>query len=223
MEVKLSKRLSTIAGLVPKADTLADIGCDHGLLSIYLVKNEIISRALATDVGMGPLKHAKDNIRDFCLTDKIETRLSDGFKEIAPGEAEVFVIAGMGGLLMIRLLEEGRSVWEKAKSVILSPQRDERLVREYMSEICLWDTDVSLLDEGKIYTAMRFLPTVPPKKHSEKEYIFGLNPKKVQISRFIEQKQQILLSLESGEKTPELLGKISETERLLKLAKEYDS
>lgn len=223
MDVKLSKRLLAIANLVPKAQSLGDIGCDHGLLSIYLVKNKIVNEALATDVGMGPLKHAKDNIRAFCLTDKIETRLSDGFKEIHPGEAEVIVIAGMGGLLMIRLLEEGKKVWEKAKAVILSPQRDERLVREYMSGICLWDTDTFVPDDGKIYTVMRFLPGKSSKKHSEKEFIFGLNPSKEQIERFIEQKEQILLALNSGEETLELLEKRRETERLLKLAKEYES
>lgn len=222
MEVKLSKRLSAIAGLVPNADSLADIGCDHGLLAIYLVKNGIVNRALATDVGMGPLKHAKDNIKAFCLTDKIETRLSDGFREIRPGEASVFVIAGMGGQLMIRLLEEGKSLWETAKALVLSPQKDERMVREYMSGHCLWDTDVSLSEDGKIYTIMRFLPGASPKNHTEKEYIFGLNPGKEQISRFIEQNEKILLYLNSADKTPEILRKINETERLLKLAKEYE-
>lgn len=222
MELNLSKRLLSIANLVPKSETVADIGCDHGFLAIYLVKNNYANRALATDVGRGPLMHAIENVKAFGLQDKIDCRLSDGFDKIFPKEADTFVIAGMGGILMKRILESGRDVWKEAKALILSPQRDEKTVREYMSAHSYWETDVSLLEDGKIYTVMRFLPGKKPVKPSEKELIFGLNPGREQIKRFIEQKEKILLALCSTQATWDLEVKKKEIKRLIELAREYD-
>ena len=53
--MQLSLRLSTLAGMVTPGSRLVDVGCDHGYLPIYLVKNKIIPSAIAMDVRMGPL------------------------------------------------------------------------------------------------------------------------------------------------------------------------
>ena len=39
--MKISKRLKSLAGLITLDDKVADIGCDHALLDIYMVKNNI--------------------------------------------------------------------------------------------------------------------------------------------------------------------------------------
>ena len=103
--MKLSRRLQTIADMIPRGKTVVDVGCDHGYLPIYLLKNHWIPGAVAVDVRPGPLERARRNIEAFGLEDYIETRLSDGLEAVAPGEGQVLVIAGMGGPLMEKILE----------------------------------------------------------------------------------------------------------------------
>ena len=104
----LSIRMQAVADLVSDGMRIADIGTDHGFVPIALVSAGRCPYAVAADVRRGPLSHAAENIRKYGLSEVIETRLSDGLEKIKPGEADSIIIAGMGGMLMIRILEEGR-------------------------------------------------------------------------------------------------------------------
>ncbi|MCD8346531.1 MAG: class I SAM-dependent methyltransferase [Lachnospiraceae bacterium] len=106
--MQLSKRLAAVADMVTPGLVLADIGTDHAYIPIYLMEQQIIPRAIAADINRGPLARADAHIREHALEKKIETRLSDGLKAFAPNEAQSIVIAGMGGALTIRILENGR-------------------------------------------------------------------------------------------------------------------
>lgn len=135
---------------------LADVGCDHGFLSIALVGRGIAPSAIAMDLREGPLGHAKENIAREGLSDVIETRLSDGLTKLTPGEAETIVIAGMGGRLLMHILEEGREVAQAAKELILQPQSEIPLVRHYLVEAGYRLIDEEMLQEdGKYYMMMK--------------------------------------------------------------------
>lgn len=110
----LSKRMQAVADLVPEAACLADIGTDHGYLPIRLVQKGRVRRAIAMDVNAGPLDRASGHIEECGLGERIATRLSDGLTELGPGEADVVLIAGMGGPLTVRILERGKDVWNPA-------------------------------------------------------------------------------------------------------------
>ena len=81
------------------------------------------------DVNEGPLTRARDNIVKYGLLDKVVTKLSDGLNNLLENEADTIVIAGMGGLLTIRILDNGQNVAHSAKELILSPHSDVHLVR----------------------------------------------------------------------------------------------
>ena len=130
--MELSKRLAAIAAMAEPGDRLADIGTDHGYLPIYLVEQNIAPSAIAMDVVEGPLARAFAHVREHGLEEKIVLRKSDGFEKLLPGEADAAVIAGMGGPLMIRILEEGKKTAESLKYLILSPQSDIPAVRRYL-------------------------------------------------------------------------------------------
>ena len=98
--MQLSLRLSAIADLVTEGNRLVDVGCDHGYLPVYLIFEKKIPQAIAADVGKGPLSRAREHIHQYGLDNYIETRLSDGLKEIGKEEGDTLVIAGMGGPLM---------------------------------------------------------------------------------------------------------------------------
>ena len=151
--MKLSKRLELVASFVPEGDRIADVGTDHGYIPIHLVETGLCPGAIAMDVGEGPLKRARDHIRARGLEDKIETRLCDGLSGLGPGDVDTVVIAGMGGELLLRILEEGRHVWESIGHFVLSPQSDVEKVRRYLeAEGFLLLEEAMVLDEGKYYT-----------------------------------------------------------------------
>ena len=154
--MQLSKRLQCIADYVTVGKRTADIGCDHGWVSIYLAKHKIAPAVIAMDVGKGPLQRAREHIRAYDMEDKIETRQSDGLAALMPGEVDAVVIAGMGGPLMIRILTEGWPVTALLDEMILSPQSELEDVRRFLAQNS-WRIlrEEMILDEGKYYTIMK--------------------------------------------------------------------
>ena len=151
----LSKRLTTIASLVPAGSRVADVGTDHGYTPIYLVKNGIAVSAIAMDVRKGPLSRAAEHVQEYGLEDKIQLRLSDGLEKLQAGEADAVIISGLGGPLMIDILTRGHQVAETVDTLVLSPQSDIPGVRVYLREHGYRiDKEVFMKDEGKYYTVM---------------------------------------------------------------------
>lgn len=154
--MQLSKRLTAIAHMVTKGSRLADVGCDHGYIPIALVMEGHIPSAIAMDVNEGPLNRARQNIVEFAAAQYIETRLSDGVAALRPGEADSLIIAGMGGNLMIRILEDGKEVLRETKELILQPQSEIPGVRRYLQEngYAIVAEDM-VSEDGKFYTMMK--------------------------------------------------------------------
>ncbi len=159
---RMSLRLRTVADML-KGDAshkcTADVGCDHGYVSIYLVQNGISDSAIAMDVRKGPLAMAENNIKDYALTGEIKVRLSDGLTELSEGEADSLVIAGMGGKLMISILDKKDIAALGIRTAVLQPQSDICLFREYLRDkgFVIIDERI-ILDEGKYYFPMKVVP-----------------------------------------------------------------
>ncbi len=155
--VKLSARLAAVASFVEPGSRVADVGTDHGYIPIYLVRTGIAQRALAMDVRPGPLERARAHVEQLepGCRERIEIRLSDGLKALKPEEADTVVIAGMGGELIIRILEQGRHMWDSVRRLILSPQSELQKVRHFLSQegFCIL-RETMVKDEGKYYTVM---------------------------------------------------------------------
>ncbi|MDD6631876.1 MAG: class I SAM-dependent methyltransferase [Agathobacter sp.] len=157
--IKLSKRMKAAASMVTSGNVLADIGTDHGYVPIALVQRNRVPSAIAMDINKGPLDRAREHIAMCNLQDKIETRLSDGTKALAVGEAESILIAGMGGELVIHILREGEAVCHSAKELVLQPQSDVHKVRAYLRDngYAIVDEDM-IYEDGKYYPMMRAVP-----------------------------------------------------------------
>jgi tRNA (adenine22-N1)-methyltransferase len=150
--------MRAVVGLVQPCDSMADIGCDHGYVAIELVKSNICRRVIAMDINKGPLERAYVNIREHGLNEAIETRLSNGTKALKPGEAEGIICAGMGGKLVISILDDGRELVSNMKQLILQPQSEIDEVRLYLREngFCIEDEDM-VFEDGKYYPMMRVI------------------------------------------------------------------
>lgn len=153
---KLSKRLQSILALVPQAECVADVGTDHGYVPIWLVEQGICRRAIAMDVREGPLQRAKAHIQEKGLAPYIETRLSDGLAALRPKEAQVIVIAGMGGNTMRQILEAGQERLEADTALILQPQSELLEFRQYLArQHYLLLAEDLVEEEGKYYPMMK--------------------------------------------------------------------
>lgn len=155
-QVVLSKRMEAVAGLVTSCQVLADVGTDHGYIPIAMVQRKRVQRAIAMDLRTGPLERAREHIHMYGQEASIETRLSDGVEALKPGEADAIVVAGMGGELVIHILQEGEAVCRQATELILQPQSELAMVRRYLTEHgYVIQAEDMVLDEGKYYPMMR--------------------------------------------------------------------
>lgn len=163
-----------MADLLGEGHCLADVGTDHGYLPIHLIQSGRMERAIALDVRTGPLMRAQEHIVQQGLIEKIETRLSDGVEALQPGEADCMAAAGMGGSLIIHILQKGSRVTASMKACVLQPQSEIARVRDY-----LWahnyqiEAEELVLEDGKYYPMMRVLPGSSQKIGSEEYEVFA--------------------------------------------------
>ena len=106
MNYKINKRLLCAASFVEKGASVADIGCDHAYLPIYLIKENIARSVLACDINEGPCETARDNIRRQGLSKVISVRCTDGLVGIEDFAPQNIVICGMGGDLIFRIISD---------------------------------------------------------------------------------------------------------------------
>ena len=172
--MELSKRLSAVAGLVTEGASVADIGTDHGYIPIYLAGRDRQTKLLAMDVNPGPLSRAAAHIREEGLGERIELRLSDGLSALKPGEVHTIIAAGMGGPLVIRILEAHPEVTASVREFVLQPQSGIRQVRAWLeTHGFLIDREDMVEEDGKYYPMMRAVHGQEPRPYEETELLYG--------------------------------------------------
>ena len=163
MKIPLSTRLAACCGFVEKGDRVADIGCDHGYLSIYLLKNGIASHAYACDVAEGPLQSALRNAVKFGVRDQISFYLSDGVQNV-PRDFDTLICAGMGADTMVSILTAAPWLQDSRYRLILQCQSKRELLRSYLSDNGWHIHEEQVLRDGRfLYTVMdvRYDPAAP--------------------------------------------------------------
>lgn len=202
--MKLSRRLETIASFVPEGSTVADIGTDHGYIPIHLVQEGKAKHAIAMDVRKGPLLRAQAHIHEAGLEAHVEVRLSDGLLKLEQNEADCVVIAGMGGELIIHILEEGRGLWEGIPHWVLSPHSELDKVRRFLEEQEFFiERETMIKEEGKFYTVMGINRTnkAGEKDNCEISYRYGrslLESKDPVLKEYLKKEEEQLEQIMRG-------------------------
>ena len=155
MQVKLNKRLESVASLVEENSKVIDIGCDHALLGIYLTQKKNINRVIASDNKEGPLEHAKENINKYKVADKVELKLGDGIEPIEE-DIDTIIISGMGGMNMVGILKYKPWLLKNIETIILSPNTDVDFVRKEICKLGYYIEDEVLVKERIIYPIIKF-------------------------------------------------------------------
>ena len=225
-EIQISRRLQSVAAFVQEGKRLADVGCDHGYIPIYLLQKKKIEKAIAMDINQGPLMRAKEHIQEWGLENYIDTRLSDGVKALKPNEVQSVVIAGMGGPLMEKILTEGNEVLQTVTELVLQPQSEIGHFRRFLIENGYEIThEEMILEDGKYYPIMRAVHG-KAKEQTEAEYLYGkklLQNRNPVLKEFLDREQvnaEELLEKLKNSQTPSAKARISELEKEWKDRKE---
>lgn len=144
----LGARIQTMVNLYPVVDSIADIGCDHGYTAIALFEAGKAEKLFACDIGKEPLEMAKKNVRFRGLEDKISCRLGNGLEALEKGECKHLLLSGMGGMLMIQILEKRI---EEFETILLSPQSDYEKVRRFLYPYMELMEDCYVKEKNKFY------------------------------------------------------------------------
>jgi len=142
--------------MVRVGTALADVGTDHAYLPVWLAKEGLIRSAVATDIRPGPLARARANIARFGVSNLVSARLSDGLDRIEPCEAEDIVIAGMGGLMMVHILERAPWLKETGRRLILQPMTKAEELRGFLVREGFFVMQEQAAEEnGHVYSVMQ--------------------------------------------------------------------
>ncbi|EFN98807.1 conserved hypothetical protein [Streptococcus mitis SK564] len=149
----ISKRLELVASFVPQGAILLDVGSDHAYLPIELVERGKIESAIAGEVVEGPYQSAVKNVEAHGLKEKIQVRLANGLAAFEEADqVSVITIAGMGGRLIARILEEGLDKLANVERLILQPNNREDDLRIWLQDNDFQIVAESILEEaGKFY------------------------------------------------------------------------
>lgn len=157
--MKLGDRLSALAAMVPPGSRVADVGTDHAYLPLHLAEIGQIVRAVAVDVNPGPFASARDAVLRASMADKIDVRLGNGLQVVTPNEVDVVVMAGMGGMTMIQIMEASPDVLETLSRLVLQPMVGMPQVRRWLQSNGWHIIDETIVqDEGRLYEVLAAEP-----------------------------------------------------------------
>jgi tRNA (adenine22-N1)-methyltransferase len=174
----MNNRLSLVYKYINPCDVIADIGTDHGNIPVKVIKNDIAKFVYACDINEGPLSRAKENIENNNMSDRIETVLSNGLVGLLDKERRIngIIISGMGGELIIDIIENGLRIAKEASFMVLQPQTRSYKLRDYLYNNGFYiDDDELVRDSHKTYEVMRVIYDGKQKKIDSVEKYLGKN------------------------------------------------
>ena len=150
-KLHLSARMAAVADFVPQGAHLADVGTDHGYIPLWLLQEERIASAVASDLREGPLQHAIASAEAAGLSDRVEFLLCDGLSPTCEDRCDTVIIAGMGGETIVDILQ--RADWtHQGVLLILQPQSKLDVLHTWLDRNGYAITDARLVqDAGRIY------------------------------------------------------------------------
>lgn len=158
-QVHPTPRLEKAIGMLHGADTIADVGSDHGRLAAVLLQRGVCDRVIATDLSAESLQKARQLLSYIGLTERADLRVGDGLSVLKPHECDGIALLGMGGTLMSRILDHAEIPLQGAAFLVLQPMTAQAEIRRYLHERCYWITEDALVQEGRrFYQVFRAEP-----------------------------------------------------------------
>ncbi len=161
----MDSRIRAIMNFVREGSRVADIGADHAYLSIALAKSGLATKIIATEKNVGPFEAARKNILAAGFGDVIDVRLGDGLQVLSAGEVDTICIAGMGGALIQKILDDAPDVVQSSRQLILQPMNAVKKIRDNLAENFVVEDEDLAEASGIIYEVISAvkLPAIPKK------------------------------------------------------------
>ncbi len=176
--MSLSSRLDAVAVYIPPGSTVADIGTDHLQLPVYLINSGICRSVIASELNRLPYRQAENLAAFHRLTDKIQVRLGDGLKVLSPGEAQVVVIAGIGGDAILKMLSNSPEVLKTIQRLILQPMTGAGYLRLWLVQNG-WRIGAETIveEKGRLYCVIM---AEHGRERAQDKFIIELGPRLVE-------------------------------------------
>lgn len=223
----LSERLKMIAKYLKDPILFADIGSDHAYLPTYVCKQNKTARAIAGELNKGPYERALQTVRENDLEDRIQVRQGNGLEIIDHSdEVNQVVIAGMGGKLIRNILEAGKQKLHNVSRVVLQPNLDAPIVRQWLHHHHFQISDEAIIEEdGYIYELIVADKTNKSETLTEKSMLFGpfllQNKDDVFYRKWqseLDKRKRLIVQMKQATVRPE--GKIKQLEKEIQWIKE---
>ena len=169
----LSDRLKSLTKYINKTDKVIDIGCDHALLDIYLVKNNIVDNIIVSDVSSNALKQGINNINKYNLSDRIDARCGNGLEVLSSSDiVNTVIISGMGSNTILKILNN--KYINNINKLVIQSNKDYELLRRNIVKLgFIIDKEEVVLDNNKVYINIIFIRG--NKEYSDFIYKYGLS------------------------------------------------
>ena len=167
---KISRRLEAIASLVEDNKKIIDIGCDHALLDIYLIKNKKNLNIIASDINNNALNNAKDNIKKYRVD--IDIRLGNGLDVVNKDEIHTIITSGIGAHTIVGILYNNIDKLENVDTIIIQSNNDLHFIRQKVVKLNYYiEDEILVLDKNIIYTIIKFKKGI--RKYNKKQLLLG--------------------------------------------------
>ena len=168
--MKISKRLRVIGDLVKDNSFILDIGCDHALLDIYVVKNKKNIKSIASDINEKPLKIARENIKKYDAKN-IKITKKDGLESYEEG-VDTIILSGLGSKTIVSILKKDKDILTKVDKLIISSNNDYLFLRKSICDLGFKiEEEQIILDKNKYYPIIVF--TKGKEKYNSFELKYG--------------------------------------------------
>lgn len=217
-------RFENILSMVDRVDTMADIGSDHGYVALETLRRNLARYVIATDISKKSLKKLQNTIPPN-LQDRIDCRVGNGLEVLKKDEADLVVIAGMGGNLISQILEDAYAdkFEKKIPTFVFQPVQNPEVLRK-----CLYENKYRILDEEICFERGKYYHIIKSKKDDKydinyenidefsKEHYFlagyiNIRKKTKIFTKYIEREkeitQKIIVELKKNSKKSEMKNK----------------
>ncbi len=194
--MKLTQRMEGILSFCRPAGVIADIGCDHGMLTAELVRRGIAGKVIASDVSAPSLGKAERLARKLHIEEAVDCRLGSGLSILREGEAGGIVIAGMGAPLIMQILADDMPVAKNADYLVLSPNIYPERLRAFLIHGGFWIEREEMVHENKFYPVFLVKKGIS-QPYTEKELLIGKwDSPSQELKEYLEYEIQLTGSIE---------------------------
>ena len=213
----IDDRLKSLIKYINSEDLVIDIGCDHALIDIYLIKNNILNNIIISDISINALNQGILNIKKNKLDNKIDARCGNGLEVLNEFDnINTILISGMGTNTILKILDN--KYLNKINKLIIQSNKDYYLLRKEITKLGFMISDEEVIvSNNKMYINIVFIRG--NKKYTDIELKYGISNmknKKIYYEYLINKYQNILLSIQDKDKYTELQNEINILIELMK-------